>query len=138
MVVRPPLLTPTNYHDRGSVARDADGGSVVPPASSEEGGDGDTAGDTPHRVRPRGAVHVPVPAHRGGEGGPGRHRARRDARGGHCPLPGGGGSLRGRRGEVIISHADVDHCGGNRALREINPSLRFSCGGADRAWVESN
>jgi glyoxylase-like metal-dependent hydrolase (beta-lactamase superfamily II) len=40
--------------------------------------------------------------------------------------------------EVIISHADVDHCGGNRALREINPSLRFSCGEADRAWVESN
>jgi glyoxylase-like metal-dependent hydrolase (beta-lactamase superfamily II) len=32
----------------------------------------------------------------------------------------------------------VDHCGGNRALREINPSLRFSCGEADRAWVESN
>lgn len=40
--------------------------------------------------------------------------------------------------EVIISHADVDHCGGNRALREMNPSLRFGCGEADRAWVESN
>ena len=39
--------------------------------------------------------------------------------------------------EVIISHADVDHCGGNRALKEMNPSLRFSCGEADRAWVES-
>jgi glyoxylase-like metal-dependent hydrolase (beta-lactamase superfamily II) len=40
--------------------------------------------------------------------------------------------------EVIISHADVDHCGGNRALKEMNPALRFSCGEADRAWVESN
>ena len=40
--------------------------------------------------------------------------------------------------EVIISHADVDHCGGNRALRGINPSLLFSCGEANRAWVESN
>jgi glyoxylase-like metal-dependent hydrolase (beta-lactamase superfamily II) len=40
--------------------------------------------------------------------------------------------------EVIFSHADVDHCGGNRALKEMNPQLRFSCGEADRAWVESN
>ncbi len=40
--------------------------------------------------------------------------------------------------EVIISHADVDHCGGNRALKEMSPSLRFCCGEADRVWVESN
>ena len=40
--------------------------------------------------------------------------------------------------EVIISHADVDHCGGNRALKEMNPGLRSSCGEADRAWVESS
>jgi len=40
--------------------------------------------------------------------------------------------------EVITSHADVDHCGGNRALREMNPGLRFSCGEADRSWVENN
>ncbi len=40
--------------------------------------------------------------------------------------------------EVIISHADVDHCGGNRALKDMNPKLRFACGEADRAWVESN
>jgi glyoxylase-like metal-dependent hydrolase (beta-lactamase superfamily II) len=39
--------------------------------------------------------------------------------------------------EVIISHADVDHCGGNSALKEMNPALRFSCGEADRAFVES-
>lgn len=40
--------------------------------------------------------------------------------------------------EVIVSHADVDHCGGNRALRDRRPSLRFSCGEADRRYVESN
>jgi glyoxylase-like metal-dependent hydrolase (beta-lactamase superfamily II) len=40
--------------------------------------------------------------------------------------------------EVIISHADVDHCGGNRALKERHPSLWFSCGEPDRAYIESN
>ncbi len=40
--------------------------------------------------------------------------------------------------EIIISHADVDHCGGNRALKQMKPGLRFSCGEPDRAWVESN
>ncbi len=40
--------------------------------------------------------------------------------------------------EVIVSHADVDHCGGNRALKEMSPSLRFSCGEPDRAYIESN
>jgi len=40
--------------------------------------------------------------------------------------------------EVLISHADVDHCGGNHALKGMNPALRFSCGEVDRAWVESN
>ncbi|MGH3147202.1 MAG: MBL fold metallo-hydrolase, partial [Rubrobacter sp.] len=39
--------------------------------------------------------------------------------------------------DVIISHADVDHCGGNRALKEMNPALRFSCGEADRVFIES-
>ena len=39
--------------------------------------------------------------------------------------------------EVLISHADVDHCGGNHALKKMVPSLRFMCGEADRAWVES-
>jgi glyoxylase-like metal-dependent hydrolase (beta-lactamase superfamily II) len=39
--------------------------------------------------------------------------------------------------EVITSHADVDHCGGNRVLKEMNPELRFSCGEADRACIES-
>lgn len=40
--------------------------------------------------------------------------------------------------EVFVSHADVDHCGGNRALKDMNPNLRFLCGEADRAWVEGN
>jgi len=40
--------------------------------------------------------------------------------------------------EVIISHADVDHCGGNRALNVRHPSLWFSCGEPDRAYVENN
>lgn len=40
--------------------------------------------------------------------------------------------------DVVISHADVDHCGGNRALRERNPHARFSCHELDRHWVESN
>ena len=40
--------------------------------------------------------------------------------------------------EVIISHSDVDHCGGNRTLKELNPRLRFSCGEADRALIEDN
>ena len=40
--------------------------------------------------------------------------------------------------EVVVSHADVDHRGGSRALKEMNPRLRFWCGEADRAWVESD
>jgi glyoxylase-like metal-dependent hydrolase (beta-lactamase superfamily II) len=40
--------------------------------------------------------------------------------------------------EVIISHADVDHVGGNRVLKERNPRLRFTCGELDRAYVQSN
>jgi glyoxylase-like metal-dependent hydrolase (beta-lactamase superfamily II) len=40
--------------------------------------------------------------------------------------------------DVLISHADVDHCGGNRALRELNPRLRFACHELDRRWIESN
>jgi glyoxylase-like metal-dependent hydrolase (beta-lactamase superfamily II) len=40
--------------------------------------------------------------------------------------------------DVLISHADVDHCGGNRALRAAAPRARLWCGEADRAWIESN
>jgi glyoxylase-like metal-dependent hydrolase (beta-lactamase superfamily II) len=40
--------------------------------------------------------------------------------------------------DVLISHADVDHCGGNRTLRELVPGARLICGEADRPWIESN
>jgi len=40
--------------------------------------------------------------------------------------------------DVLISHADVDHCGGNRLLRSLAPQARLWCGEADRAWIESN
>ena len=40
--------------------------------------------------------------------------------------------------DVLISHADVDHCGGNRTLRALLPSARFLCGEADRPWIESD
>jgi glyoxylase-like metal-dependent hydrolase (beta-lactamase superfamily II) len=47
--------------------------------------------------------------------------------------------LDGRRvDDVLISHADVDHCGGNVAMRELAPVARFLCGEPDRAWIESN
>ena len=40
--------------------------------------------------------------------------------------------------ELFVSHADVDHIGSNRALRERSPRTRVSCGELDRRWVESN
>jgi glyoxylase-like metal-dependent hydrolase (beta-lactamase superfamily II) len=47
--------------------------------------------------------------------------------------------LDGRRvDDVLISHADVDHCGGNVAMRGLAPGARFLCGEPDRAWIESN
>lgn len=40
--------------------------------------------------------------------------------------------------DVLISHADVDHCGGNRALRDRHTRARFSSHELDRPWIESN
>jgi len=40
--------------------------------------------------------------------------------------------------DVVISHADLDHSGGNRSLRELHPSVRIACHELDRRWVESN
>jgi glyoxylase-like metal-dependent hydrolase (beta-lactamase superfamily II) len=45
---------------------------------------------------------------------------------------------RRRVDDALISHADVDHCGGNRTLRELSPATRLLCGEADRPWIESN
>ncbi len=39
---------------------------------------------------------------------------------------------------VLISHADNDHVGGNRALRDLHPDAIFTCHELDRRWVESN
>jgi glyoxylase-like metal-dependent hydrolase (beta-lactamase superfamily II) len=39
---------------------------------------------------------------------------------------------------VLISHADLDHCGGNRRLRERYPHALFACHELDRRWIESN
>jgi glyoxylase-like metal-dependent hydrolase (beta-lactamase superfamily II) len=39
---------------------------------------------------------------------------------------------------VINSHADVDHCGGNKAIRERHPAARLWCHELDRPWIESN
>jgi glyoxylase-like metal-dependent hydrolase (beta-lactamase superfamily II) len=38
---------------------------------------------------------------------------------------------------VVISHADVDHSGGNAAIRGRYPHARFACHAADRGWIES-
>ena len=40
--------------------------------------------------------------------------------------------------DIFISHADVDHCGGNLTARTLWPNARLMCGEADRAWIESN
>ena len=40
--------------------------------------------------------------------------------------------------ELFVSHADVDHIGSNRALRQQSPSTIVMCGERDRYWVESN
>jgi glyoxylase-like metal-dependent hydrolase (beta-lactamase superfamily II) len=39
---------------------------------------------------------------------------------------------------VLISHADNDHVGGNRAFRDAHPEAVFGCHELDRRWVESN
>lgn len=39
---------------------------------------------------------------------------------------------------LLISHADVDHCGGNQAFRERSPGALILCHELDRRWIESN
>jgi glyoxylase-like metal-dependent hydrolase (beta-lactamase superfamily II) len=39
---------------------------------------------------------------------------------------------------VITSHADVDHCGGNRVVKELAPETVLMCHEHDRSWVEAN
>lgn len=40
--------------------------------------------------------------------------------------------------DVVVSHADVDHCGGDRLLKEMSPRSRLWCHELDRPWIESN
>lgn len=38
---------------------------------------------------------------------------------------------------VLISHADVDHCGGNGVIREAAPNAVFMAGAQDVQWIEN-
>jgi glyoxylase-like metal-dependent hydrolase (beta-lactamase superfamily II) len=38
---------------------------------------------------------------------------------------------------IINTHPDVDHCGGNRAVKRANPNAAITCGDADRELIES-
>jgi glyoxylase-like metal-dependent hydrolase (beta-lactamase superfamily II) len=38
---------------------------------------------------------------------------------------------------VINTHCDMDHCGGNSALKSANPNVEITCGEQDRALVEN-
>lgn len=39
---------------------------------------------------------------------------------------------------ILVSHADLDHCGGNRRMRERYPRALLACHAGDRRWIESN
>ena len=39
---------------------------------------------------------------------------------------------------ILISHADLDHCGGNRRIHELYPRALLACHELDRRWIESN
>jgi glyoxylase-like metal-dependent hydrolase (beta-lactamase superfamily II) len=39
--------------------------------------------------------------------------------------------------DVVISHADVDHYGGNAELRRVAPQARIRSSAQDRPWIES-
>src|SRR5829696_9779126 len=138
MVVDPPLFANTTYHDPGAVARDAGGGNVVPPASSEEDGMEILPGI--HRIESDLGERFMCQYLLIGE----ERTVLVDTGLAGTPeevivpyLQEIGLSVEDVD-EVLISHADVDHCGGNHALKGMNPALRFSCGEVDRAWVESN
>lgn len=42
-----------------------------------------------------------------------------------------------RLSDVIVSHADVDHCGGDGEIRRLAPAARLRAHEADRAMIES-
>ena len=93
----------------------------------------------PHRGRPRRALRLPVPARRRGAHAAGRHRAARHAAQVIAPYLATLGRSLADLDDVLISHADVDHCGGNRALRAARAAARACCAARPTApWIESN
>jgi glyoxylase-like metal-dependent hydrolase (beta-lactamase superfamily II) len=40
--------------------------------------------------------------------------------------------------DVVVSHADLDHWGGDRLLKEMSRRYRLWCHEVDRPWIESN
>src|SRR5215204_3338652 len=132
MVVDPPLFANTTYHDPRAVARDAGGGNVVPSASSEEDGMEILPGI--HRIESDlgerfMCQYLLVGEERTVLVDTGLAETPEEV---IVPYLGEIGLGVEDVDEVIISHADVDHCGGNRALKEMNPELRFSGGEALR------
>jgi glyoxylase-like metal-dependent hydrolase (beta-lactamase superfamily II) len=39
---------------------------------------------------------------------------------------------------ILITHADLDHCGGNRRMHERYPGALLACHELDRRWISSN
>jgi glyoxylase-like metal-dependent hydrolase (beta-lactamase superfamily II) len=39
---------------------------------------------------------------------------------------------------ILVTHADLDHCGGDRRMRELYPKALLACPELDRPWIESN
>ncbi len=53
------------------------------------------------------------------------------------PALAGLGIAPGRLGTVLITHADVDHMGGNAAIKRAAPRARLVAHAADQPWIES-
>jgi glyoxylase-like metal-dependent hydrolase (beta-lactamase superfamily II) len=39
---------------------------------------------------------------------------------------------------IVLSHADLDHTGGNARMRELYPGALLACHALDRRWIESD
>lgn len=37
---------------------------------------------------------------------------------------------------VVVSHSDLDHSGGNAAVRDVAPNAVFACHASDKPWIE--
>jgi glyoxylase-like metal-dependent hydrolase (beta-lactamase superfamily II) len=86
----------------------------------------------------RAALHGAVRAHRQRAHGARRYRHLRDAGPAIAPYLASIGLAVDALDDLVVSHADVDHVGSNRRLRELSPRTRVWSGEADRRWIESN